>query len=118
VVGMRYCRGAMNEPIAVTNLTPTTGAEHLAHWMAEHGVSQTALARSLEVTQGAVSRWLSGEQIPVERCLQIEEVTSHEILVEDLRPDVPWYVCRGYLQGRAVKSRAIYRQAMESPRAA
>jgi DNA-binding transcriptional regulator YdaS (Cro superfamily) len=85
----------------------------LAVWMQRHTVSQRELGVMLGVSQPVIAMWLSGETIPMDRCVQIEEITAHEVLCEDLRPDRPWYVLRGYREGRATPARslAIYRQA-------
>jgi DNA-binding transcriptional regulator YdaS (Cro superfamily) len=53
--------------------------------------SQTALARALNRTKAAVSRWLK-DGVPAEVCPDIEELTS--VRCEELRPDVNWSVLR------------------------
>ncbi len=57
--------------------------------------SQTEMAAALGITQPTVSEWLHGvRQVPVERCLQIEEATGGAMRCEELRPDIPWGVLR------------------------
>lgn len=56
--------------------------------------TQADLARRLGVTPQAVAQWRSDDRIPVERCIQIEELTAGKVLCEQLRPDVNWAVLR------------------------
>lgn len=52
-----------------------------------------ALARRLDVRPSTVSGWIKRTRpVPTERCLEIEEVTSHQVRCEALRPDVRWDV--------------------------
>ncbi|QCB42209.1 helix-turn-helix domain-containing protein [Sphingomonas sp. PAMC26645] len=49
--------------------------------------SQSATARLLEVTQGAVSKWLSGQRpLPAEHVLAVEAATG--VSKHRLRPDI------------------------------
>lgn len=62
----------------------------------EHFGSQEKLAKALNVTQGAISQYASGQKRPsAEIAIRLEEITSGEMKAEDLRPDVPWHVIRG-----------------------
>jgi len=57
--------------------------------------SQSALAKTLGVTQGAISHWVNGTSpIPADRCPAIEQATGGLVRCEDLRPDVLWSVVR------------------------
>lgn len=60
--------------------------QELLAWMAANGVTQTALAASLGVTQGAVSQWMSAGVVPVRRAAQLNRLTG--IPLDQLRPDV------------------------------
>lgn len=48
------------------------------------------LAKFLDVTPGMTSRWIKGDKIPIERCLQIFVFTEGEVSLEELRPDIDW----------------------------
>jgi DNA-binding transcriptional regulator YdaS (Cro superfamily) len=91
----------------------------LPDYLARNEITQTEFAQALGCSQALVSRWVSGESPPPERCLQIEEVTNHDVLCEDLRPDLPWYILRSYRSGSAAphKSRLVYHaaQAIKPP---
>lgn len=50
--------------------------------------SQTQLAKKLNVTPQAVQRWVSSDEIPLSRVVQIEAALNGEITREELRPDV------------------------------
>lgn len=51
--------------------------------------TQSAFAEALNVTQGAVSQWLTGElRITAERAKQIEDVTAGKVTRAELRPDI------------------------------
>lgn len=50
---------------------------------------QTALANSINVSQGLVWQWSRGRlRIPAERCADIERATSGVVTRYDLRPDI------------------------------
>ncbi len=50
---------------------------------------QTALAKSLGVTQGLVWQWVRGRlRIPAERCAAIEAAVGGAVSRYELRPDV------------------------------
>lgn len=51
---------------------------------------QTALAKALGVTQGAIWQWLNGREVQMERCWQIEQITGGAVRCEDIRADLPW----------------------------
>lgn len=58
--------------------------------------SQSAIARLLEVTQGAVSKWLSGQKpLPAEHVLAVEAATG--VSKYRLRPDIYPAVDQGIL---------------------
>jgi len=53
--------------------------------------SQSALAKLLEISPGAVSQFVSGiRKIPEQRCPSIEVATLGSVKCEELRPDVAW----------------------------
>lgn len=53
--------------------------------------SQTALAKLLEISPGAVSQFVLGiRKIPEQRCPSIERATGGSVACEVLRPDVRW----------------------------
>jgi DNA-binding transcriptional regulator YdaS (Cro superfamily) len=70
--------------------TSTTPADALKRACQIVG-SQTELARKLNRTKAAVSRWLK-EGVPAEVCPDIEKLTG--VPCEDLRPNVNWSVLR------------------------
>lgn len=49
--------------------------------------TQIHLAEKLDVTQGAISQWLS-TRVPAERVLQIEAATGGLVQRHELRPDL------------------------------
>lgn len=49
---------------------------------------QAALARRLSISTQAVHLWLRKNQVPAERCRQIEASTNGQITRYELRPDV------------------------------
>jgi transcriptional regulator with XRE-family HTH domain len=68
---------------------------NLAEYLRQDGRSQTALAKALGVTQGAVWQWANGRRpIPADRCPAIERATAGAVTCEELRPDVDWSVLR------------------------
>lgn len=77
--------------------TSNTPAEALKR-ACEIAGNQTALARKLDRTKAAVSRWLA-EQVPAEVCPEIERITG--VPCEELRPDVNWGVLRSQRRPRA-----------------
>ncbi len=51
--------------------------------------SQASLAKSINVTIGAVNQWVHGlRPVPAGRCLAIEKATRGIVTRYDLRPDV------------------------------
>lgn len=50
--------------------------------------TQEALAAALGIRSPSISEWRQREQVPVERCLQIEAATNGKVTRYDLRPDV------------------------------
>jgi DNA-binding transcriptional regulator YdaS (Cro superfamily) len=57
-----------------------------------HFGGKSALARRFEVTPWAVSKW--SNQIPAERCPDIESMSNGLFRCEEMRPDVNWGVLR------------------------
>ena len=55
--------------------------------------SKSALARNLDITPWALSKW-NFDKIPEDRCLLIEEITQKEVKAEQLRPDINWVFVR------------------------
>lgn len=50
---------------------------------------QTPMARLTGRSQGAVSKWVRGASVvPSDVCLKIEQATSGQVTVEELRPDL------------------------------
>jgi DNA-binding transcriptional regulator YdaS (Cro superfamily) len=67
----------------MSNETPIAKAVRIAG-------GQTALARKIGVTQGAVWKWLRGMQkISAEHVISISESTDGQVLPFELRPDLP-----------------------------
>jgi DNA-binding transcriptional regulator YdaS (Cro superfamily) len=50
--------------------------------------SQDALAKACNVSQAAVSKWLSGKTIRAENAKEIELATKGRVTRHDLRPDI------------------------------
>ena len=51
--------------------------------------TQDAFSKAMGVTQGCVSKWLSGAiAIPAERAIQIEKATKGKVTRAELRPDL------------------------------
>lgn len=50
--------------------------------------TQEALAAALGIRSPSISEWRQRGQVPIERCVQIEEATGGEVTRYDLRPDV------------------------------
>lgn len=46
----------------------------------------SALARALDITPGAVNKWLRHDRLPAERVLNVERLTG--VSRHDLRPDI------------------------------
>lgn len=53
-------------------------------------LSQKAFADRLGVTQGRISQWICGEEVPLDRIQDIERETGGRVTRFDLRPDFPW----------------------------
>lgn len=68
---------------------------NLADYLKSEQLSQMAFARQVGVTQAAVGSWLHNKPPTIERCIQIEKLTSGKVRCEDLRPDVDWAYLRG-----------------------
>lgn len=63
-----------------------------------HLGSQWELARAIDLTQSAISAYVTGKKRPsAEVAIRIEEATKGLVRVEDVRPDVSWHVVRGRL---------------------
>lgn len=64
------------------------------------GNSGLALAKLVGVSQAVVSDWCRQRQeIPLERCMQIEQFTAGQVTCEEMRPDKVEYFA--YMRGRA-----------------
>jgi DNA-binding transcriptional regulator YdaS (Cro superfamily) len=62
----------------------------------EHFGSQEKLAKALDVSQGLISQYATGQKRPsAEVAIRLEDASEGTIKAEDLRPDVPWHVIRG-----------------------
>lgn len=58
-----------------------------------HGLSQTAIARQIGVTQGIVWRWEKGiDEITADRAIAIEEKLGEELPAEALSPTIQRYL--------------------------
>ena len=58
--------------------------------------SQGQLAKSVNLSQSAISQYVLGMKRPsAEVAIRIEAATNGQVKVEDIRPDVPWHVIRG-----------------------
>jgi DNA-binding transcriptional regulator YdaS (Cro superfamily) len=56
---------------------------------------QAPLASAVGVTVANVSHWATGyRRVPAERAIAVERVTSGQVRVEELRPDIDWSVVR------------------------
>lgn len=63
------------------------------------------LAYALDITPWAVYKW-NVNRPPKERCLDIQDLTNHQVTAEQLRPDINWDYER--------KQRALTNQAEEA----
>lgn len=53
----------------------------------------SALARDLGLTPTTVSEWKTGKRsVPIERCVDVERLTSGAVTRMDLRPDDWWRI--------------------------
>lgn len=59
--------------------------------------SQSAFARAIGVTQGAVWQWLNGKQFPADRCAAVERETRGLVTCEQLRDDLYWTRVDGHV---------------------
>lgn len=50
--------------------------------------SQDRLAAALNIKSPSISEWRQRGQVPVKRCLAIEELTGGEVTCHQLRPDL------------------------------
>lgn len=67
----------------------------LSDYLAKHGITQSAFAESLEVSQGLVHQWLSGKRpIAAPWCPIIERFTNGDVRCEELNSDVDWAYVR------------------------
>jgi DNA-binding transcriptional regulator YdaS (Cro superfamily) len=58
--------------------------------------SQEQLAKAIDLTQAAISQYVTGNKRPsAEVAIRIEDVTEGLVRAEELRPDIPWHVIRG-----------------------
>ena len=58
--------------------------------------SQNQLAKAVDLTQSAISLYVTGQKRPsAEVAIRIEAATNGTVKAEDLRPDIPWHVIRG-----------------------
>lgn len=58
--------------------------------------SQEQLAKAVELTQAAISQYVTGNKRPsAEVAIRIEAATDGKVRAEEVRPDVPWHVIRG-----------------------
>jgi transcriptional regulator with XRE-family HTH domain len=63
-------------------LPPRAVANRLIAYRADHGLTQTGLARRLGMSQPAVARWEIGEHLPtLSTLMKLSEVLGLEILV-------------------------------------
>ena len=61
----------------------------LNEWLHEAGISQAELAKRLEITQGAVSHWLTGRNtMPGELVIKVSKLTGYQVRPHDLRSDL------------------------------
>lgn len=66
----------MNQPLVIQEACKVVG-------------SQAALAELLDVSENAVSKWVSGRmRITAERAVQIEQATDGQVTRYEIRPDV------------------------------
>jgi len=62
---------------------------NIYQYLREKGLTQTAFAAELHVSQGLVWQWLNGKTpITAERARQIEAVTGGLVRRHELRPDI------------------------------
>lgn len=56
------------------------------------GLSQAAFAHRLGVSQSTVSSWVCGRinDVPPDRCVDVEALTAGHVACEQLRPDLHW----------------------------
>lgn len=56
--------------------------------------SASALAKTLNVTKGAVSQWKVSGRVPAPRCPEIEKLTQRSVLCEELNDGIDWAFVR------------------------
>lgn len=66
----------------------------LADYLAQHKISQAALAAHLKVSQGRVWQWLNGERVTPKYCPEIEVWSNREVTCEELNATVNWKYVR------------------------
>lgn len=50
---------------------------------------QARMAKALGITGPAIGQWVTGlRQVPLERCVQIQRMTSGAVTMDDMRPDM------------------------------
>lgn len=60
----------------------------LKNWTNQERGRAAVLARAIGVSQPIMARWVSGEEIPENRCRQIERATGGAVTCEEMRPDL------------------------------
>jgi DNA-binding transcriptional regulator YdaS (Cro superfamily) len=60
----------------------------LKNWTNQERGRAADLARAIGVSQPIMARWVSGEEIPENRCRQIERATGGAVTCEEMRPDL------------------------------
>ena len=61
----------------------------LIEWMLTTGTSQKALAERLQITEGAISHWVTGRKtMAAERVLDVAAITDFRVTPHELRPDL------------------------------
>jgi len=72
----------MVDNVGMNNERKPAAARAVSVWLRSEGLSQGALARSLDVTPAAVSKWLTGKQKPPAWArLAIEKLTESAVTV-------------------------------------
>ncbi|MFZ2982004.1 MAG: YdaS family helix-turn-helix protein [Sphingobium sp.] len=61
---------------------------NIEQYLKETNTSQEEFAQVIGVTQGRVSHWVNGSQIPGERVIPIESATGGLVTRHEMRPDL------------------------------